>query len=59
MFVTAQDLSEREGARWLVPEQVLSTAEIEITPQPLSGCTVVNDDLKDVPLSRFQIATRR
>jgi hypothetical protein len=57
--VSTQDLSEREGSKWLVPEQVISTAEIEITPQPLSGCTVVNYELKDVPLNRFQIATRR
>ena len=53
--VTTQDVS-REGSRWLVPKKAVSIAEFEITPQPMTACTLATYEFSDVLLSRFQIA---
>jgi hypothetical protein len=54
--LTAEDVSAHEGSRWLVPEGVVARAELEIIPQPMIGCTLVNYEFGGVLLSRFQIA---
>jgi hypothetical protein len=54
--LTTEDVSAHEGSRWLVPEEVVARAELEITPQLTIGCRLVNYEFSGVLLSRFQVA---
>jgi len=54
-----EDVSDREGSRWLVPSDVLATARLAVIAEAAAGCTVGAYDISGVALSKFVVEPTR
>ena len=44
-----------EGTQWMVPQTVLSTARLELVPEPVTGRAIVEYEWTGIALSKFAI----
>jgi hypothetical protein len=51
--LTTEDVSRREGSRWLVPRRAIGGARLALTPEHPTGCSIVTYEMPDIPLSSF------
>jgi hypothetical protein len=56
--LATEEQYQHMGSRWLVPQEVLATAQLEIVPEPLTGYAIVEYELPGITLSKFAVPPR-
>ena len=51
----SEDRDAPRGSQWMVPQTVLSTARLELVPEPVTGRAIVEYEWTRVALSKFAI----
>jgi hypothetical protein len=54
-FHVVAEAPHGEGSKWLVPESVLSTANVGLVPQEETGCAAVQYEFRDLPIRAFAV----
>ena len=57
-LLATEEQYQHMGSRWLVPQEVLATAQLEIVPEPLTGYAIVEYELPGITLSKFAVPPR-
>ncbi len=53
--LTTEEQYQHMGSQWLVPQDALATARIEIVPEPVTGYAIVEYELPGITLSQFVV----
>ncbi|MGA3095592.1 MAG: hypothetical protein ABSF25_03980 [Bryobacteraceae bacterium] len=53
--LTTEERYQYRGSRWLVPQDVLATAQLEIVPEPVTGYAIVEYELPGITLSKYVV----
>jgi hypothetical protein len=53
--LSTEEQYQRMGSQWLVPQEALATAQLEIVPEPVTGYAVVEYELPGITLSKFAV----